>query len=500
MARLVTSHYVCVDGRLVHYRRSGDGPPVVLLHASPRSSIALVPLMQACPADITVFAFDTPGCGYSAPLPLGRPDVPDYAHAFAATLDALGIQCAPTYGTHTGAAIALTFAALYPERVSQLVLDGLSAFCADERAAILAGYLPPFTPHVDGTHLAWLWARVRDQYIFFPWNHRGAGARLRTAFPSALQLHEVALDLLAAGDNYRAPYTAAFSFIPQRWLPHLRVPTCIGARHDDMLFGHLERLGTLPPGVELATFPDDRQAWATAIWRLLGKAEPCGSSHTNACIEAKLPAVAAGDAYVRASSSRMHLRGTLGGTGKPLIVLHGSPGGARGMDRYIERARAQGRPVIAPDLPGHGDSDAIDSTGDTAFIDAAQAVHAAVTQCGISAADVDGEGLGTWVAHALQDLYPHLYTSARPRCASLETVTVPGSLSVSADGAHLAAAWYHMRDEAIFGHWLDRQPSAQPAFGDSLDTETIHRRTIEALKEGPSAWRFRSGALRFASE
>jgi len=157
MARLVTSHYVCVDGRLVHYRRSGDGPPVVLLHASPRSSIALVPLMQACPADITVFAFDTPGCGYSAPLPLGRPDVPDYAHAFAATLDALGIQCAPTYGTHTGAAIALTFAALYPERVSQLVLDGLSAFCADERAAILAGYLPPFTPHVDGTHLAWLW-------------------------------------------------------------------------------------------------------------------------------------------------------------------------------------------------------------------------------------------------------------------------------------------------------------------------------------------------------
>ena len=176
MARLVTSHYVCVDGRLVHYRRSGDGPPVVLLHASPRSSIALVPLMQACPADITVFAFDTPGCGYSAPLPLGRPDVPDYAHAFAATLDALGIQRAPTYGTHTGAAIALTFAALYPERVSQLVLDGLSAFCADERAAILAGYLPPFTPHVDGTHLSMaLGSRARSIHFLSvesPWCRR----------------------------------------------------------------------------------------------------------------------------------------------------------------------------------------------------------------------------------------------------------------------------------------------------------------------------------------
>jgi pimeloyl-ACP methyl ester carboxylesterase len=34
----VTRHFVEVDGRRVHYRTCGSGPPLVLLHGSPGDS------------------------------------------------------------------------------------------------------------------------------------------------------------------------------------------------------------------------------------------------------------------------------------------------------------------------------------------------------------------------------------------------------------------------------------------------------------------------------
>lgn len=123
----ITRHTVDVAGRRVHYRRRGQGPAVVMLHESPRSGAALLPLIGHGPHDVTVFAFDTPGCGDSDPLPQPVPDAADYGDAMAATLQALGITRCVVYGTHTGAAIALALARRHPQRVSRLVIDGLGA-------------------------------------------------------------------------------------------------------------------------------------------------------------------------------------------------------------------------------------------------------------------------------------------------------------------------------------------------------------------------------------
>jgi hypothetical protein len=42
------------------------------------------------------------------------------------------------------------------------------------------------------------------------------------------------------------------------------------------------------------------------------------------------------------------------------------------------------------------------------------------------------------------------------------------------------AAWHHVRDKAILGPWCARRELHR--FGDELDLESIHRRTLDILK------------------
>lgn len=93
----ITRHYVVVDGRLVHYRRAGQGPLLLLLHQSPQSSLDYVDLMHRWGDRFTMIAPDRPGCGQSEPLPLDAPSFDDYADATAAFLDALGVSLAPVW-------------------------------------------------------------------------------------------------------------------------------------------------------------------------------------------------------------------------------------------------------------------------------------------------------------------------------------------------------------------------------------------------------------------
>lgn len=487
----ITRHTVDVSGRRVHYRRRGQGPAVVLLHESPRSSAALLPLVGYGPDDVTVFAFDTPGCGDSDPLAQERPQAADYGDALDATLQALGIARCVVYGTHTGAAIAMALARRHPARVSRLVIDGLGVFDAVERAQILDSYLPPFVPQLDGTHLAWLWGRVRDQFLFFPWNHRGMGARLWRALPEPALQQQVAMDLLRAGDAYRAPYAAAFRYQPGAALAELRVPTFVGARSDDMLLPHLTRLGALAEGVQVAPLPADRPAWGARLWAEI-RAGLAGLPDAPAAPPESLPAhdgarTRLGNVFTSAAAQQLHVRGALGApqaAARPLVLLHDSPGGARGLDREALRAAVQGRTVVAPELPCHGDSPALpgmDSADAVAVV-----VHAALVDLGLGEADVRGMGSGAHVAAALARAHSQRYAVADARPV-LRPARVPAGFAPRADGGHLFAAWFHARDEAILGPWWARTPDGRHDCGDDIDLPTVHARTVDALREAPEA-------------
>lgn len=141
----------------VHYRDIGprdDKNPIVLLHQSPMTMIQWAAVQNEL-ADLGVRAItiDTPGYGTSD-LPSKQPSIKGYADTVAYVLDHLKLDKVVIAGHHTGAQIAVAFAANHPHRTLAVVLHGVALFTEDEAAEFLAMDRTPRTPRPDGSHLS----------------------------------------------------------------------------------------------------------------------------------------------------------------------------------------------------------------------------------------------------------------------------------------------------------------------------------------------------------
>lgn len=230
-----------VEGRHVHVRRCGDGPPLVMCHPSPGSSRRLEPLMRALAPARSVWAIDTPGYGMSDPLGVAAPTAADYADALAATIDAAGLEAPDVFGSHTGSKIALELAVREPQRVRKLVLDGIGLYTREERAELLAHYTPSLEPDVHGTHLLRYWHMQRDMHTYWPWYRQEPATFMGRDLPDPAHLHEKVVDFLLAGQDYWKGYHAAFRHDTAAALAAVEVPTLIVASSQDPLRAHLGR-------------------------------------------------------------------------------------------------------------------------------------------------------------------------------------------------------------------------------------------------------------------
>jgi len=462
---------VTTAGRTLHLRRFGKGPPVVLLHESPRSSAVLLPLAQMLAADFTVFALDTPGYGLSDPLPLVRPNVEDYADAIAASLQALGLTRAAVYGTHTGAAIALAMAKRHADLVVGAVLDGYPVFTPSEGDLHAYHYLPAFEPAWDGSHVARLWSRVRDQYTFFPWYQPGRDNRLRRDPPQPAQQNAVIRDLLAAGRHYATGYEAAFRADGVAALSDVTPPVCIMCREDDLLFPHLDRLPELPPTMSIVKLGAEKPAWGARIGKematMIGAATaPPPVFGLNGAPQGALCALDGGvlarcyDTGARAAA--------------PLLLLHDLPGRSRDWHAVALR-EAQRRLVIAPDLPGSGVSPALhDWPGDVAAL--VERLLTALSAQGVAGFEIGGCGLGAVLALELS-------RAVGPSAGQVLLLDPPplGAVTQGAarptpdwHGGHLMAAWHEARERMLFRPWQARSGAAVREVGPGLDVAAVH--------------------------
>jgi hypothetical protein len=244
----ITRHYLTIGGRRVHYRRCGNGPALLMAHQSPRSSAEYEPLMRHWGAHFTCIAPDTPGFGQSDPLP-GEPDIDDFADATCAFVEAAGIGPMAAYGFHSGGIILVTAMRRRPDLFCGLAVGGYAIWTAEEMAIFGERYLPAFRPSAYGEHLIWLWNRMLEQSWFFPWFDLRDGARLSVAHADVGRVHAAVMEMLDAGDAYRAGYGAVLR-APRDIPPPDAVtpPVLISAYDGDPLQAHIDRLGAMPPG------------------------------------------------------------------------------------------------------------------------------------------------------------------------------------------------------------------------------------------------------------
>ncbi|NNL99263.1 MAG: alpha/beta hydrolase, partial [Gammaproteobacteria bacterium] len=211
----------------VHYRTLGSGPPLIMLHASPMSSAALAPLLQAVAGHVTAIAPDTPGYGLSDPLDDDRQDLVPYVDALDRVRAALGLERFGLYGSATGAQIGIEYARTHPQRIDYLVLDNAAHFTDAERSDITAGYFPDLTPDAMGSHLARIWTVAREQLMFFPWFMHEPATRLPGAFSDPAIVQAITMAYLGAGPGYDRAYRAAFANEDRDRLAGITVPTAI---------------------------------------------------------------------------------------------------------------------------------------------------------------------------------------------------------------------------------------------------------------------------------
>ncbi len=507
-------HFVTVRGRFgtrqVHYRRGGQGPAVLLLHQSPQSSREMAPIIEAWGSRFTLIAPDAPGYGFSQPLrTAGQPwtaaSIDDFAVATLEFADTLCLKRFGVYGYHTGASIGVALAQDFPERVAAVAANGLVILSDEELATILREYLPPVVPSWDGSHLAWLWARLREQTMFFPWHERRATTRLDFDMPRADSLQQGLQEFLAAGDYYHVAYSAAFSSHAERRLPDLAVPVLVTAAARDPLAGHLARIKKHSATVQIAPASDAGDAVNRAFAHLCKHAGHAPAPHTaDPSADSSAEAVASeyrGEPGRQVRIVRTACRNT--GARRTVILLHAIGSSAATLGS-LASTLADHAEVLAADLPGHGASDPASSAADDgAVVSTARQLAAALLPLSAAASagnsvSILGAGSGAPVAvelarqlraqhHIDSDvvlLEPPAWSPAEIKAWLQHGLP---DLTPVWSGGHLLETWHMARDGRLFTPWFRRERGGIRHDEPDLDDHHIQREVTDLLRSN-GAW------------
>lgn len=479
----ISRHFIDINGRQVHYRRAGSGPALLLIHQSPQNSRMWLEMIARYAPHFTVIAPDTPGFGYSDPLPADGPcDMAAFGHATWELVQALGLERVAVFGMHTGGLVATWLAWAHPETVSALVVDGYAAFTPEESALYGAAYLPPFVPQWDGSHLRWLWSRIREQKYFFPWYDGRAAAAMAIAPATVQATHEAVMDVLDVGDHYRTGYAAAFAHNDHHWVSELKVPSLIVFRHGDPLLAHMPRLTGLPANVAVIEEPDGipamlqrLDAWLPAM--LAG--EPDAPAVPATVLAGHWQRVLVATAYGEVAGWHRPGAGTL------QVRLH-APGSAP----FTPAEVADDGAVLLVDLPGHGASSETSAGLEVAaMVDGISALITALAPetplalyvHGTAAAYLPGllAVLGPRLRGAHLDT-PWLLTAEEQACllANLPVTTVDRA------AGHLGDAWHWERERHLLWPWLPSSAAARRLV-DAPDPARVHANVVELLRLGP---------------
>jgi pimeloyl-ACP methyl ester carboxylesterase len=234
--------------RLLQHR-SGEGPPLVLLHGLGGDWRTWAPILPALERHHEVLALDLPGHGAVAPL-TRRPTVAAVTDAVEAELDALGIEHPHVAGNSVGGRFALELAIRgRAATVVALSPSGLEApperalvFAADQllrvRAKTAVRWRERLAAHAVGRTLVLGGPHAR------PWRLAAGEAA-----------HEI--ERIAGARAFQSTLLWSGMADVPRGLRRIRCPTRLAFGVADLLLGALTapRYAALIPGAELVALP-----------------------------------------------------------------------------------------------------------------------------------------------------------------------------------------------------------------------------------------------------
>ncbi|WP_150126939.1 alpha/beta hydrolase [Sphingomonas panacis] len=489
----VARRYLEADGRAIHYRVIGDGPAVIMLHDSPRSSRLHLATMHALSRHFRVYALDTPGYGNSEPLGSADPTIADFATALDAVIRALGIEGAPIYATHTSAKIALEYAASransYGEHEAKrtgtaqtgcLILDGLSIPVARTDPAFISAYMRPFLLDEAGAYLAAEWTRMRDMVRWFPWFAPSPQTRMPTAQPTDAWISAYMIDFLSAGPNYSSAYAAAMRYDPMPSLMRVTSPVLVAARSDDVLYASLDRVPVAEnTALAVKRLPPDLATWLAWLENTLA------SAVENMSPAPPLPAQpTTGAIYVDLPHGRMRVHRSGPPGDRPLLILSAPTT----LQALAWQAGSPDRSTLVPELPGFGESDPLPSPTLEAATDALAAM---LEQLGYAQVDLLAIGFATPLGCTLARRYPGAiarvildgcYSLDEQEARTLAEQVAP-VFPFDRGGGHIHRTWHMLRDGEAAWPWHDGSADAARGLAPILAARPLHDALLGVLKQ-----------------
>lgn len=186
----------------------------------------------------------------------------------------------------------------------------------------------------------------------------------------------------------------------------------------------------------------------------------------------------------------------------PLVMLHASPGSSKQLEPLIG-ALGAGRPVLAPDMPGNGDSTPL-PLAVPEIADLAAHTLAFMDAAGLDRVDLHGSHTGARIATELALTRPGrvrrvildgfgVYT---PDQREEILATYAPEQEIDPLGRHLLWAWHFARDQWIWFPWFKKQDAARVTL-DLPPPRFLHDLTLEILKGTETYHRTYRAAFRY---
>ncbi|MFZ5825270.1 MAG: alpha/beta fold hydrolase [Bacillota bacterium] len=179
-----------VNGIELQYQWQGreDGPVLVLVNGLLTDLSSWNGHLEAYVGQFRVLTYDCRGQGGSSKPEAGPYRPEDHVADLVGLLDSLGVESAALLGVSNGALVAMRFAALYPHRVSALVLANAYGRADTAMQVKLQSWLSAMAaggPAVRfDVSLAWIWGASflnRAYEALKPWREKGSAIPVHAA-------------------------------------------------------------------------------------------------------------------------------------------------------------------------------------------------------------------------------------------------------------------------------------------------------------------------------